>query len=506
MSELRYAMFCEAVYGHDEDRKQMIFQVLKNQKKFFMIVSPDTTPEDYAKKKFAFYITADQILPVFLDQDSANRMAVEVDAVIDGKPGTVSSPMQTLDSLLEQYAKKNLIRGIRFYERIPFYEDIPLSKWMGEEEAVNEIPKVEDPVPVKQPQKAKSPEMVGVAKLIKMLDCQDRSKIAEYPTYSYFEKLPQLLQKLIQVNHCDMAKMDEELDLPSGVTEMTVKNPQADVSKEVLRKLLGYFGLEAYLYRYVGNCDELRRELRANEGICKFKIIPAKVSTKERFKLQEFKRAKDANGCWLYKLTFKSNEREHICIVTSPLGMIVGKEYELEGLTPRAENAGAGSVTDTVYVPQADEGNEIIQKMKEQAEKEKRAYLDVRKDYVIRYFKLQNPEGRQLQRQEAEKHYNRLAKDDDLLDEFFWKYGCPKKKMEEEIENDPEYLRRRENQPKDVQVKGYTAEKLRREFNIKPAWELYFYMADLRNMPKKTMERLRYRNTDPQYQGDKKKN
>lgn len=499
MSELRYSMFCEAAYGHDEDRFQAILQELKDQKKFFMIVSPDTTPEDYARKKFAIYVTADGILPVFLDMDAANRKAVEVEAVMDGKPMTVTSSIQALESLLDQYEKKHLVCGLCFYERLPFHVCVSLNKWWGRgEPSTMESSKADAPITEQKPAQ-KTTEMIGVAKLVKMLDCQERSKIADYPTYSYFEKFPQLLQKLIQVNHCDPAKMDEELGLPSGVTEMTMTNPQADVSKEVLRKFLTYFGLEAYLYRYMDNCDELRREVSGNQNICNFKISPAKVSTKERFTLQDIKRAKDANGCWLYRLSFKSKAREYVCVVTSPLGMIVGKDYELEGLMPKADDPGEKTVTSTVPVVGKKEGDEVIQKMKEQFEKEQRGYLDVRKDYVIKYFKFHNPEGHQLQLQEAEKHYNRMAKDDDLLDEFFWKNCCPQK-LKVEIENNPEYQRRRANQPKDIRVKDYTAEKLRREFNLKPAWEPYFYLADLRNMPKKTMERLRYLKSDPQYQ------
>lgn len=498
MSDLRYAMFCESACGHDEERYKTLIRDLQDQQKVIMIGSPDTTAEDYARKKFAVYIEKNGLLPAFLDVESANRKSLEVNAIMDGKPMTVSLPMSGLNTLLEQYVKKNLVCGIRFYEKLPFHIQIPLDQWLGKEtepapptvkEPAQEPPKPQDSLPRE-----------GVSRLIKMLDETEKSKISQYPTYAYFEKLPQLLQKLIQVNHCDPAQMDTDLDLPSGVTLSVIQDPQANISTDVLRKYLTYFGLEAYMYRYVSNCDELRRELKSNPNICQFEIKPSKPSTKERFMLKEMKRAKDQFGCWLYQLTFKSEQgRDYQCIVTSPLDMIVGKNYELTGLEPAAASD-EQTVASTAPVVHQDEGDQVVEEMKAKFEKEQRSYLDLRKDQVIAYFKIRNPEGRTLQLKEAEAHYNKLAKEDDLLDEFFWKNCCPPK-VKEQLESDPEYLRRRENQPKDVTAyKDYTADKLRREFPIKHAWEVYFALVDLRNTPRKTMEYLRYKKTDPQYQ------
>lgn len=499
MASLRYELFCEMAYGSDVERRSRILKELKEQKKFFLIVSPDTTPEDFGRKKFAIYVGPGLKMPVFLTLEAANKKALEINAVMDEKPMTVTSSYQALCALVEKYQKSHLIADLRFYERLPFYIDYSFSEWAGEPQ--KESADLEPQVDAKKIVPNSFPTLenpVGVEKLIKMLDCQDRSKIANYPTYSIFEKFPQLLQKLIQVNKCDIKKMDEILGLPSGVTEMIITTPTIDVSKDVLRRVLTYFGLQEYQYRYKDNCSELQRELKSNSNICSFRISPAKISTKERFLLEDIKRAKDVNGCWLYQLTFKSKARTYTCVVTSPLGMIVGKEYELEGLIPKPDE-GEPSVVSVKPAVGKEEGNEIVEKMKAQYEKDQRDYLSIRKDYVIRYFKLHNPENRALQLHEAEKHYNRLAKDDDLLDEFFWKNCCPQK-IREELEKNPEYQRRRENQPKDLRIKDYTADKLRKEFNIKPAWEVYFYLADLRKMPKKTMERLRYLNTDPQYQ------
>ena len=69
----------------------------------------------------------------------------------------------------------------------------------------------------------------------------------------------------------------------------------------------------------------------------------------------------------------------------------------------------------------------------------------------------------------------------------------------ERLEGEPEYQRRRANQPSPVKIKDYTATKFQKEFKI-PVYDVYFEMIDLKNAPVKTMERLRYRLTDPQYQ------
>lgn len=498
MSNLAYLMFRQSACA--EDHMAEILQTLKEQKKFFMIASPETSPEDFEKKKFAMYVTENKVLPVFLDMNSAGRKAKEAGAVTDNQPMTIASTDSALNTLLEKYNKGQLISAVRFFSSLPFYMDVPVSSWLDGEEAVTPEPNESIPAAESAPS---CPEMVGVKGLIKMLDCQDRSKIAEKPTYKIFESFPELLRKLIQANKIVPAELDEALQLPSGVTERTISSPQANVSKDVLKSYLGYFGLGAYLYRYAAYSDELQSDLNKSKNICTFEIKPAKINTKERFTLETVARAKDVNDAWLYRLTFKSKARPYQCIVTSPLGMIEGKDYELTGLPPMGDESGEKTFSAPAPVIDKEIGDEVIQKAREKFEKEQRGYLDIRKDYVIRYFKNRNPDGRSLQFKEAEKHYNKMTSDDDILDEFFWKCCCPKD-VAEKLETNEEYLRRKSKQPKDIRVRDYTAEKLRKEFKLNAGFEQYFALIDLRRAPRKTMERLKYRKTDPQYQRDKK--
>ena len=493
MSTVSYNMFCQQAYGKQNTLTQTIFQQLQEINEFYLIVSPGTTKENYEKKKFAVYVGPGQMLPVFLTSSGAKRKAIQANAVIDHEPTVMTATSQMLSAMLEKYQKANLVAGIRFYGDLPLFQEFQVGEWLNKELA-QDMP-VEEPLP--EPQVPDKPqEFVGVKKLINMLDCQERSQIANFPTYSIFESFPPLLQKLMTANKITPDEMDRILELPEGVTAMTINNPKADVSKEMLKKYLGYFGMESYIYRYADNCQELQTSINHAPNICHYKIIPAKVSTVEPFELVDLRRAQDTEGAWLYRLVFHGEKRDQTCIVTSPLDMILNKKYELVGLEP----------LDQPKKEQKKE-NEIdamISKEKEKFEEEQRSYLEKRKDQVIRYFKLHNPEGKTLQFKEAEAHYKRMARNDDLLDEFFWT-TCATQKMLEELKNDPEYQRRKENQPKPVRVRDYTAEKLRKEFQLKGAWKPYFYLADLREHPRNTLQQLKYLKTDPQYQNQKEK-
>ena len=132
MASLRYELFCEMAYGSDVERRSRILKELKEQKKFFLIVSPDTTPEDFGRKKFAIYVGPGLKMPVFLTLEAANKKALEINAVMDEKPMTVTSSYQALCALVEKYQKSHLIADLRFYERLPFYIDYSFSEWAGE--------------------------------------------------------------------------------------------------------------------------------------------------------------------------------------------------------------------------------------------------------------------------------------------------------------------------------------------------------------------------------------
>lgn len=448
----------------------------------------ESTPEliEYIKTRSEFYLmdnTNKEILFLSLTKTAVGKISAnEVAEYLNSNPG---------------------ISTIRIYEKRPFHLDFPATLFRGQTafhpaSASNSVTILPSELTSKDNLRIilNARTIKAVDGLKKMLDCQDRSKIAKFPTYSYFEKFPQLMSKLFEVSGLDRDLVGESIGLSRGVVNNIISDPAADISKEVLRKFLTCFGLEQYLYRYRGNSLELQKELSASPHIRE--VVPAGSKTEERFKLTELKKGLEhQDNAWLYQLHLKSPQRDFVCTVVSPLGLIEGKEYEVKGLAPMVDQKENSDVVPSA-APSGNEIDEVIAKEKERAEKAARNYLDIRKDMVLRYFKIQNPEGRAIQMQEAEKHYRRLAKNDDLLDEFFWKH-CFIQRVREQLEQDPEYLRRKENQPKDIRVKDYTAEKLQREFKLK-AWESYFAMADLREAPRKTMERLNYRKTDPQYQ------
>ena len=465
-----------------------LLSTLQEQPRYYLVADPSTAPEAFARKKFGVYLLDGRILPVYLSEENARVKASTVGAVMpDGEPMTISSSRKALDTLMEQYKTKGLLRYVRVYEKPPFYSQFLATDWLGAESEAIEEPEVEKPqVQATEPEQ-KEPRCatsVGVDALRKMLDCSNRAEIAKLPTYGYMESFPQILQKLLQVNHCDAEQVNAELGLPEGVTSMIITNPKADLSKRVLKSYLTYFGLEAYLYRYAANSTELLMEIRNSPVISRYSIIPARVSTKEHFELKQIASAKDQNGAWLYRLTLTSAARTETVVVTSPLGMQVGKEYEIEGLEPVVDEA---LTAEKVAVNATKNPDSVVQAAKAAYEQERRTYEERRRDQVIAYFKNRNPEGIVLNLAQAEKHYERIAQNDALLDEFFWKLA-PKGKLV--LDEYPEYQRRKANQPKDVEIKGYTAAKLAKEFKLRE-WEAYFELIELGKTPQKTLERLK---------------
>lgn len=333
----------------------------------------------------------------------------------------------------------------------------------------------------------------AVPELIKMFDCSDKSKICNLPSYSMMEQFPMLLDKLISVNEIHCADLDKAVGINDGLSQCIIKTPTIDLSKDVLKKILSYFGLGEYLYRFVGSSTELSREIKANSHIYQDKIINAKVSTKERFTLTDVKRAKDENGAFLYQLSMKSNARTLNFVVTSPLNFIIGKEYEICGLEPIGNDSTDGNLLSSKPV-QVNTDNSVIEKAKEKYENAQREYLDMRKDSVIYFFKLHHPSKTPvLNLKECEALYTKLEKDDDLLDELFW--TCKALKAKEMLTKNEEALRKMAAQPNPVEVGGYTAKTLHDKFKF-PLYDVYFWLSDLRHNTKETKQKLVYLETE----------
>lgn len=479
MSDLNQMMFlCQTGKGNIEDTLAAIFE----QHRLFLVAAAGTTEEQFANKKFAFFVAPNKSLAVFTEEEYAAKKAEAIGATSrSGNPMVVASSKQALAAIVRKYSASGRSNSVCFFGKPPFHLTVPSDTLFPdvshEEKEQNARISLETPIATK-----------GVDGLKKMLDCNDRSKIANLPTYSFFENFPYLMGKLIQVNNCDPTLMDEALGLQSGLTKKIITEPKADVSVDVLKKYLAYFGLSEYLYRYAGSCSELASQLRQSPHICKYEITTANGSTEEPFELKEIRRQKDKNGAWLYQLVFESEFRVQKCVVTGPLGMIVGKRYCLGGLTPMQKEKDT-SAKAVASMPTAEKIDDITEMLKKKSEEEQRSYEQIRRDYVIAFFKRQNEKGRILNLHEAEAYYNRLAKEDDLLDEFFWTHCCPKS-VRERLEHEPEYERRKANQPELIKIKNYTAYTLQKAFKI-PSYDLYFEMIALRNAPNKTLERLK---------------
>lgn len=471
----------------NSELKNIAIEKIKQSKRLFLIAAPDTSREDWTKQNFAVYVDSQKAIQVYLNQETANARSKELNAITEtGEPMVIMSPLASLNAMLTEYHNKNLFQTIQFVEKDPFHVECTYQEWMTGQ------PEAEQPVATE----SHAPKtFIGVKELTHMFDCNEKAKIANLPSYSYFDQFPQVLGKLVGANHLDPQAIDQELDLVDGLTYQATHNPDIDLSKTTLQAYLKYFGLGAYLYRFAKQSSEVESEISQNTNFCKYQIIPAKISTKERFTLEKITRALDSNKAFLYQLQFKSKMRQKVCVVVSPLGYKQDKDYELVGLDPICDESGENTITQAVRPISDEEGEAAYEKAKVKFEKEQRTYEELRKDYVIRYFKKQNPEQRILQFKEAEKHFTRISEYDDILDEFFWKI----KPFDLDLSADPEYQRRREQQPSAIMESKYTADMLQREYRFK-TWESYFWLADLRKSPRKTNDMLKYRKTDPQYQ------
>ena len=165
----------------------------------------------------------------------------------------------------------------------------------------------------------------------------DRRKI---DPAAHFENLHSLLNKLVQTNGINPSDLDKQLGMSPGFTKSLCDDLKRDnTPKKIVILYLDYFGLTAYLYLFKGQCSEVAKELADNPHVDSYRVKQARNTTEERFKLLSVKTGTDSNGAYLYRLTLQSPHRKQDVIVSSPFNFVVGREYEIEGLSPLGDSA-----------------------------------------------------------------------------------------------------------------------------------------------------------------------
>lgn len=353
------------------------------------------------------------------------------------------------------------IPGVYIPDNMPHQEEPVAEKVSSYQE-----PETTVPIFATEP---KDPVLSSLVKEIKScLDMTENRLRKQVDPGLVYNNVHSLIGKLLFANpRVDIYKLENTLGLPGGFLALYIKDKvSSSISKEKLVALLNYYGLAAYTYQFKKYCNDLRTELRDSKFIDVCDIRAASVHTKETFELLELNRGTTEDGFYVYGTRFQSTFRVVDLIVSTPLGLVIGKHYELFNLPPLSENS--------QNIPESRTLEDLSP-----AFPRERSVEEVLMDSVISYFKKEES----VTVKEAKKRYAVLDRHPDIQMEFakFTQTGRPGK----------------------IKVREYSANYLIQTLHFTP-YEAYVKLCELRDKPTDTLQFLKYRERDPQYR--KKKN
>jgi len=431
---------------------------------YFLVASKDTDKEKWLQQCFAAYIDGNKSLIVFLNFSEANLFAKRYGCVLDeGQPMVKKVTRESFLKIIAEYNEAKLIGNVKFFSYVPLSISVPAVDLCFDTQESEE-------------------KFKGVAAVKQALGTYEANARRKLDAGSKYENIHTLIMSLVQQNNMEYEALDVALQIPKGYTRnFCTKLNDGYPTMELLKKYLAYFGLEEYLYVYKNNCLELIKYLNEHKTIDKYSLKPVSGAY-ERFLLQDIEQGHDDQGAFIYKLKLKSKAREITMFVSNPLNCVVGREYRVVGLEDievvRNEQELHDLPNDATMQAMIDELEKKDNK-KRKAGKLPPTYEEERKNKIIRYFREDGLNGR-----EAESNYKVLEVEPDILDEFY-KYISSKRFGK-------------------IDLFGYTARKLVKELGYAP-YEAYIILAQLRSHPKDTKQMLKYRETDPQYQKQPKK-
>lgn len=449
---------------------QALKSEIANQEVYYTVAKPGTTADEWQKREFAAFTDDADALVVFLSLNEAQVFAKMMGASIGEKPLVSKVSHEQLSKILAEYAYDNIIDGVKVYSTPPLYimcrpedfKDASAAEPQEEESA-----------------QTKPDTFKGVDFVRTVLDTYDNSARRAMDKGRICENIHTLIQSLIQQNDLDASALDKALDLPTNLTrEFCLNRANSSYNQSILMKYLSYFGLQQYLYIFKGQSIELANYLKNHRQIDVYELKNPTINS-ERFVLKALKRGEDSKtGAYVYSAELANDKRKVNVILSNPLGLVIGKEYQIVGLSSQQE---AAPQPLSAKLPTISEES-IQQALSEinasqspvHMAKGPRSYDEKRKDAIIRYFR-----GRNMNARDAEAKYKTLEMEPDILDEFY-KY----------IEN---------KQFGKLEVAGYTARKLIKQMGF-DSYEAYLILAQLRSDPQNTKQRLIYRERDPQYQ------
>lgn len=521
----------------------------------YVVADPDTTIEEWTSKTFGI-ATEEKALRLYIDREDALQYARTIKATLPNGTIMVMKTTQAMaKSLIAEYSHKGIIREVWLCGRtpirakvgvVPFTKDVKRDSpstimepdGRGEAKAPtqesSEIPAsqsvADTPLSADvQSETAFEPKkfllVEDVRKVLSEPVAAERRKIDPSGSFLNFHCL---MEKLIHTNRIDPSSLDAQFGLVEGFTELLMTDiTSCNVPKSAVAQYLRYFGLYEFFYLFKTQSTEIAEMLKGDPQIDPYPIQKWISTSKaeECFTLTNI-RTKQFNGINLYRLTFQSkdNRRKNLVYVTSSTNhdMIVGKDYILTGIEP-LDNGTASNVSTTnaatsevSALPSKEEELAKLEEM-ERAEQEKK-----KKRYPSQSMppqRRQGQPGRGDPRMTGKNRYisetpeEKLEKDKQTVLEWIIK---TKKVGEKEarrmmvgFDDDAEalasfakYLNESKADTKFAR-RGYTPRRLMHDLHYSPI-EAYEMMTSLMRDPQNTMQRLKYRETDPQYQPQRK--
>jgi len=507
--------------------------------------------EEWDGKSFGI-ATEDSTLRLYIDREDAERYANTIKSILPNGTIMVMKTTQAMaKSLIFEYSRKGFINGVWLCGKTPVRAKVGVEPFVQgvkrnspstimETEvkkpaavidtqaaaASAEVSTVSDPVienhnthhPMTPP-----PDgfklVDDVRKVLQEPSAAERKKID--PSGSFLN-IHQLMEKLIYGNEIDPTDMDDQLGLPAGFTKnFLVDITGCNIPKDIVDKYLTCFDLHEFLYVFKGQSLEITKELKDSPMIDPYEIKKATVKADEPFKLVGVRSGRQ-NGFRLYQLHFKSELREKTITSSTIIDLEKGKDYVLVGIDPpdqgvvsnvSLKNSAGTSLT---AMPSKEEEEEVLRKMEEKERtkktegrhggrpsqsmppQRKRPASDPRMTGKTRYVS-ETPEEKLERDTQTVLKWIILTK----------KVGEREaRKMMVGFDDDPEVMASFAAYVKEGKSdtrfgrRGYTPRRLMRELHYPPI-EAFTMLAELRRKPDDTLQQLKYRETDPQYQPKK---
>lgn len=514
----------------------------------YVVADPDTKAADWVAKSFAIH-TEGETLRLYVDKDAAELKAANIKSVLpDGSFMVMKISSQMAKSLVADYAQKKFINSIWLCGRAPVAVKVGVSSLVKDirrespstimsETTVSEPIEAShfDAEPFKgkisapEPFSSDAPEMSEISAFllpntadlvlineIKMvLDMPAASDRRQLDPGDNYTNLSKMIEKVIQKNGIDMQALDLKLGLQPGFTKQLCGNQTSNKTpKKIVIDYLRYFGLSKYLYVFKKQCAEVAEELeRHPNGIDAYTIQKTTPKTEERFTLQAVNRATYNNEAYIYQLVFVNNLRKVSVLSSTNFGMIVGKEYELCGVSPmlnasKSTPKNAATAKPTGSGATADEESAILEALEKKERERKYGEPSQRQANPDQAEQDRRGKGKnRYMETEEEKKEREIST---ILAYIIKTEGCNVQDARRKLVPIEDHAKTVTSFAKYIETgkggayseRGWTPKKLMSDLRFSP-YEAFCVMANLEDKPKETLQMLKYRQTDPQYQKGK---